>query len=91
MKTIYKFNLDTVGRSDHLLPRGYIIRSLCVQHETPVVYIEVDDRIPLTQKVEFTCYCTGEGIPTLPGEYLGTVLLSNGNFVQHIYFKEIVE
>jgi hypothetical protein len=71
-----------------LLPKGAKIISVANQREQLVTWVEVDTQELETEDRRFLVLCTGE--KTTVNRYntivfLGTVLFSNGDFVQHVY------
>lgn len=85
MKTIYKYPLILEGRQTLALPLMFFT-PLDVQFQGDQLclwaLVEPDSQ---TFTVDIYIYGTGQTIPGLPGEYLGTV--QQGQFVWHVFMK----
>ena len=102
MKRIYKYVLDTaldvVGAPKFPytmeLPKGTAILSCGIQNKENIcVWAKVDPN--QTEMVEVGFYIIGTGLP-IPDDidnglqYIGTVMISDGLYVYHVFVKEPV-
>lgn len=87
MVTIHKAVLD-FSESAILsiqMPWGSDILKLGVQYNVPTIWYACDTGEVLESRL-FQLVCTGQKITNeIDGDYLGTVLLDNDNFVGHIF------
>lgn len=90
-KRIYKQKLSITGATRFACSRDFNILSVQVQNNGPVLYAEasevLDHPIDINSELNirtFVSVMTGQEIPE-NGIYIGTVMLSNGEFVVHIY------
>lgn len=95
---IWKFRLDPMSRTgtngllmyEVKMPVGAIVLSTGMQadevgHEDIYVWAIVDDTSPVERRV-FSVFATGHSVlPNDPGKFIGTVMLSGGTFVFHIF------
>lgn len=83
MKSIWKFELPKSGKIQ--MPRNSKILSVQAQHGVPVIWAEVITENE-TEERSFEAFAIGQELPNkAPMKYLGTVQLSNGVFIWHIY------
>lgn len=89
MKTIWKVQLKGfTGVMEIQLPEHAKMLSVHNQFDELILYAEVDVGKPLTKRT--ICIVeTGKEIPigaqTKPRHYIGTVILFNGAYVNHVY------
>ena len=89
MKTIYKQELTTYGQQVVNLPVDAHIIHIDTQRGYPCMwYTCYSDSEKVLRKVY--CLYTGEDIPDEPMDYLGTVLLENGELVLHYFMSRLV-
>jgi hypothetical protein len=81
-KHIWKFTLQPDGAL--AMPRGAKVIAARAQYDNICLWAEVDVDAPFEDR-QFSIYATGEGLPEKPGQFVDTVLLSNGSLVFHIY------
>lgn len=84
MNTIWKYTLKS-PKTDLELPKGSEVLSVGVQNEEIVLWVKVD---PLQEKESrtFVGFGTGHDIPdALKLSFIGTVMLSKGKLVFHIF------
>jgi hypothetical protein len=82
--TIWKFRLLVRDYDTIQMPAGANIISVDVQHGEVCLWAEVDPGAA-PQPRHFALVPTGGQLPRRNLEHLGTVLISSGNFVLHIY------
>jgi len=83
MKTIYKYVLYP-SMNFYMMPEGAKILKVDAQEGDICLWAEVDpNAMHASRRIE--TYGTGVNMPADPGEYLGTVLLENGQLVFHVY------
>ena len=83
MKTIHKYTLRPEGRKI-VLPKGAKILSAHVQHGGVCIWVEVELGAE-EEEVTIAVYGTGQAIPDIAQEFIGTVLVADDSFVFHIY------
>lgn len=85
---IYKYPLDVTSEQQLALPPG--TRPLCVQLQRgrPCLWAEVPlDAAGVLQCRAVWTYLTGEPIPDLRQQYVGTYQLYDGDRVFHVYLE----
>lgn len=84
MKTIYKYPLEVTDRQTLMLPAHPEFLTVVVQREQPCIWALIDTNAEL---LPFTINMCGTGRPCHHGrdEYLGTVLLLDGELVLHVF------
>lgn len=89
MKTNYKYQVELKDISKLTLPAGSKIISVAVQGMEIVLYALVDTDIQEKMVFSVLVLGTGHEIPFDLNEYtfLGTVSLSDGMLMFHIYYK----
>ena len=102
MKNIYKYVLDTAWNviGAHKmpytmeLPKGAVILSCGLQNKENIcVWAKVDPNQTETVEIEFYIFGTGWPIPDDIDnglQYIGTVMISDGLYVYHVFVKESV-
>ena len=102
MKSIYKYVLDTtwnvIGATKMCyardLPKGSVILSCGLQNKENIcVWAKVDPNQTEMVEVEFYIIGTGWSIPDDIDnglQYIGTVMISDGLYVYHVFVKEPV-
>jgi hypothetical protein len=89
MKTIFKFSLHIREQVLHM-PVGYKILSVAYQRDELQMWAELDSSdLARPIPVIVSIYGTGWALPEDPGTYIGTVLTATGDFVWHIYAREM--
>ena len=84
-RTIWKYPLAVTEKQAVPMPDGATLRAVATQHETPVLYAEVDPNRPDNAREIYT-FGTGHPIPETPAlRYVGTYLLEGGRLVFHVY------
>ena len=96
MKTIYKYNLMEAyvpGENPKVKVKGFIrILSVAEQNNEIIVYCYVDTGIERETLLEFIICGTGQSFDWgNKYEFLGTVKLSEGRWMWHIFYKEVKE
>lgn len=81
-KRIYKFNILVATDQEIHMPRGARVLSVQTQHDTPQMWVLVDDTQPYEGRV-FSVYGTGHSVPEDPGRYRGT--WQEGSLVWHLF------
>lgn len=84
--TIWKYTLNP-GRTILEIPAGGQVLAAQVQHARLQLWVLVDPTAPLAVR-EFTVYGTGHPVTEDPGRqrtYIGTVQMSGGNLVIHVF------
>lgn len=87
MITIWKFELyNPITGANPIAKMPNNARILCVknQYGSLCLWAEVDDQWP-TVFWTFMLVGTGKEVPESAGEYIGTVLLDEGDLVLHVY------
>lgn len=90
-QTIWKYDLDAVNRQEIEVPEGAYGHGLGalhvgVQHDEPVLWRQVNpDNKKCTAVIRM--FATGEKLPDERLYYLGTVHLSNGRLVLHVFVE----
>lgn len=84
MKTIYKYPLEVTDRQTLMLPAHPEFLTVAVQRGQPCIWALIDTDAELTP---FTIAMCGTGSPCdrVRDEYLGTVLLLDGELVLHVF------
>jgi hypothetical protein len=82
MKSVWKYQLDVVGRQMLQMPIGAKILHIGVQNEYPVIWAEVDTEAGIEPRI-FTIVTTGERYEAHTG-YVGTATIRDW-FVAHIF------
>lgn len=85
MKTIWKYSLNPADYTDITMPLGARVLTAQVQDGVICIWAEVDPNASPETTHRFTLCATGQQIATYPGDYVGTVQLSGGRFVFHVY------
>jgi len=82
-KEIWKFEL--MVKNPHIkMPIGAKILSLQNQRQRPTLWVEVNSRHELEERV-FMFVDTGEEFTFTNGKYIGTVLMDAASVVWHLY------
>lgn len=83
-KTIYKQVLEATDRQKITIPKG--AKFLCAreQMEAPCVWFECDPQAMLETRV-IRIFGTGHDMHPDTGDYIGTIFLSGGQLVLHVY------
>lgn len=87
MRSIYKYTLRVTDEQEIEMPRGARILSVQNQREDICVWVDVDVDATPTIRI-FSVYGTGHELPgdiSLTGKFLGSVQLSGGSLVFHVY------
>ena len=85
MITIHKYSLNTDQTQKVEMPRGAQLLSVQAQDEKVMVWARVDTIYTNVQRI-FHVALTGSDISSrLMGKHIGTVLLSGGGFVVHVF------
>jgi hypothetical protein len=84
-KAVWKFELPSVI-TDVQMPIGAEILDVQVRHGVVCLWALVDINAPRTTRV-FQYYGTGHTLEPNPGRYIGTVQMSDGYLVFHIFEK----
>lgn len=88
MRTIWKYSVSITSEGlVHRIPKGAKFLSVQVQQGLPYMWFLLEDAA-LREDRKFFVLETGKELPrSLLGvsEYLGTVLLENGNHVLHLF------
>ncbi len=92
-KTIWKYPLGKTGSAagyvEIKMPKGATVLSVANQYNTTTVYALVDDAIDETEIHTFDVYLTGNIIDCDESfTFLGTVVLNDGNYVYHVFYKK---
>lgn len=95
MKKIYKYSITSdlalvagiSNSADIELPKGSIIRFCGVQNGWINIWVEIDPNESQMELYEFIIYGTGWDIPS-ESNYVGTVMLNDGAFVYHVYYRK---
>ena len=86
MKTIYKFVIEVSGKQSIKIPKNAVILSAQIQHETLCLWVELDDREPVSDR-DIYVFGTGHGIdPSLDIHFIDTVQLMGGDLIFHVYY-----
>lgn len=86
-QTIWKYELEITDRQTILMPAKARILSVQVQHERLCLWALVN---PVLTKEErhFEVFGTGHPVPNRRRAYLGTVQISGGSLVFHVFETE---
>lgn len=90
MKSIWKFQMEVTGRQELMLPAGSIPLTCQLQAEQLCLWAicDTDSSLP-REKFVFWIFGTGHPLlEMLPGMYMGTVQLSGGSLVFHIFLEQ---
>ncbi|AZB23614.1 hypothetical protein EG339_02740 [Chryseobacterium bernardetii] len=82
MKTIYKYQLNTIGKQIITMPIDSEIISLQTQFGSPCIWAKVDDEKPVYDRTILT-FGTGHPLPEGNIEFIGTYQISE--FVFHVF------
>lgn len=86
MKTIYKYQLQTVDEQSIPMPYGAEVLCVQVQFNNPVLYAIIDTEEKTKIYKSFIISGTGHELPSLSDKkYIGTYQLFNGNLVFHVF------
>ena len=86
-RVIYKFELESRGRSEVVMPKGAQILAVQNQRERIQLWALCDPSAE-DEPREFDTRLTGviyAGDLTLPREFVGTVQLAKGDYVAHVF------
>ena len=83
MKTIWKFPLTT-DMTSVSVPIGSKFLTIQMQNSAVCVWYLVDPEAEMEVR-KFQVYGTGHELPSIPGEYVGTVQLLGGSLVLHVF------
>lgn len=81
---IYKLKLPEYGPFEGQLPTGFRVISAHAQDDNPCVWVECDSTAPKT-RARFFVAVTGSEFRQANMKFIGTVLLSEGRYVCHVY------
>jgi len=84
MKTIWKFKIPQCERSSIEMPKDAKILAVGNQYEVVCLWAEVDPKNDTVSRM-FRIIGTGHSVPDELLEYIGTVQMTGGNFIWHIY------
>ncbi|MBC1233658.1 DUF7352 domain-containing protein [Listeria booriae] len=92
-RRVFKSHLSQTGITQLTFPPDTKILGVQLQGAKPVIYYEIEEN-ELTKGMSwrelelmthtFMIILTGDEVPR-NGEFLGTLMLGNGNFVVHVY------
>lgn len=85
MEVVYKYELSAAERQRIQLPVGSKILSLVNQFERPVLYVRHAKNQSSFEPCLITVVLTGAPIPPDAGEFIGSLLLSGGHYVLHVF------
>lgn len=89
MKSVWKYELEVVGRQYVDMPEGSVILTVQDQYGKPCIWVEVDTKASLNKRV-FETFGTGHPINedlSIERKYIGTYQLEGGSFIGHVYEK----
>lgn len=66
------------------LPEDWLLISVKVQDNTPVLYVEGDSTKPV-ESLTMYCLHTGDEVPDEVSIHIGTVILDEGKYVLHYF------
>jgi hypothetical protein len=90
MLAIWKYEvvLNHVDNNNHykvMLPRGAQLLSAVGQYGKLMVYAIINTYEPQEFECTISVIGTGHNIKSIPGRFLGTVVLDDGNSVFHVF------
>ena len=86
MKVIYKYELKTnTGIHKIELPKGSKFLKAANQYERIQLWFECQRNQEEKETQHFVTFHTGEYLAENPMEYIDTILLNEGDHVEHIY------
>lgn len=86
MRRIYKYNLPPKpAQYSMLLPKGFRLLKFDWQGDAPTFWAEVDVAAPNVCR-DFYLLFTGDEVPSVPVDYVGTTQSPNG-LVWHLYHE----
>lgn len=89
MRKIYKYKLKITGEQILILPKESIILTIQCIGDIPYVWAQIDTIINETEERYILIFATGETLPDIEMEYIGTYQIFNGIEVHHIF--EVLE
>lgn len=84
MKTIWKYQLDAVGKQRVYMKQKAEILAVQVQDGNPCIWALVDPEQSSIQRT-LRIYGTGQPIEDDPGRYIGTFQFDGGSLVFHVF------
>lgn len=84
MPTIWKFTLQPTDSQVIDMPAGAKVLTAAVQGYDVCLWAEVNPESPSRPR-RFRMFGTGHPMPSEPGLYVGTAILSGGSLVLHVY------
>lgn len=84
MQTIWKYEVPVIDRFEVPLPVGAVVLSVQCQRGTPCIWVQVNTNNPGMMR-RFGVFGTGNPMPEVVGNYVGTFQLNNGTLVFHLY------
>lgn len=85
---IWKWGLRITDVQAIEMPIGAKLLDVQVQHDMPQVWALCDETAPKAMRW-FVMHGTGNMIDEVPGPYIGTFQLQNGQFVFHLFERKI--
>lgn len=82
---IHKYALTGAKRQELRVLFGSSVLCVQVQDRKLVLYVQVPVYAALQVPLQVTTVLTGAEVPEDAGPYIGTAMLSDGLFVQHVY------
>lgn len=84
MEYIFKYQLSVQDRQEIEMPIDAVILSMQMQGEVPCIWVRTE-KIDRKIKRKFALVGTGCGIPSDAGDFIGTIQLSSGALVFHLF------
>ena len=88
MKTIWKYEVRIDGVFKLTMPKGAEIIAFQTLHGAPTIWAIVNTEEELTERV-FSIRGTGHPFVGKSGKYLGTIQVSGGSLIWHLFEIEI--
>lgn len=87
---VYKYPFECTDMFSIKLPITYKVLSVQTQHDTPYIWILVDETQEVTQVLRFRMAGTGNVLPSdiFMWKFVGTFQLHGGQLVFHLFCKE---
>jgi hypothetical protein len=88
MHVIWKYPLEATDVQMVKMPKGAKILCVQTQGQTPCLWALIPDTKATLEERHFSIYGTGHLHEKIPGTYIGTFQLMNGQLVFHVFETE---
>ncbi len=89
-RSIYRYKIDIANTQTLTLPKGAEILSVINHFGDVCIYAIVDTETTEREEYALQCYSTGYTIRHDDSyKFLGTVVMLDGNFIYHVFYKKL--